>query len=72
MTARSISSTTSLTASKRLAAGFALLFIGAELDLALFCHPIQHALSALGIGFLVCLAAANKSTTLGDLSSNHS
>ena len=31
MTARTISSTTSLTASKRIAAGFALLFIGATL-----------------------------------------
>lgn len=31
MTARTISSTTSLTASQRIAAGFALLFIGATL-----------------------------------------
>ncbi|MEI7600241.1 MAG: CbtB-domain containing protein [Aestuariivirga sp.] len=34
MTARTISSTTSLTASKRLAAGFALLFVGITLTFA--------------------------------------
>ena len=34
MTARTLSSTTSLTASQRLAAGFALLFIGCTLTFA--------------------------------------